>query len=201
MSISRDTFVVFALILSTAMFARAEDSMGLDEESKGTTKKGEITERHQRLVRDAVQIDLKAGQRVELSVTANGNDQEVAIILWDTDGTAVTGSGGIPRARFPPAQLKKWSDLKQKDGRAGDAQTMVVMSRKKATVVIGEVPATGRYTIGVYSDVAVAYVLTAKDLTNIRDVRAIEKELKAAQDRVEELEKELKEARRSKKSP
>ena len=62
--------------------------------------------------------------------------------------------------------------------------------------MIGEVPATATYTIKVYSDVAGDYSLMAKDLTKVRDVDAIQKELTAAKARVEELEKELKDARR-----
>jgi hypothetical protein len=188
--------VLPALLLCWAPFARADESVGLDDEYKGSTKKGEITERYEKLTSDAVGIDLKAGQRVELSVKVSGDDRAVGIILWDADGTPIASSALPKRAGFGGGEIKL-SELNK--GNVGDAQHLVTLSKKEARVVIGEVPGTGTYAIRVYSDVGGAYTLTAKNLSKVQDVDTIEKELRAAKERVEELEKELKEARRQKK--
>jgi hypothetical protein len=196
MSIRHLPPVLLALVLSGAASARADDSVGLDDEHKGATKADEITQRHQKLTSDAVTIDLKAGQRVELSVKVTGDGRAVGLILWDADGKAIASNAPPQKLAFgggaiPLAALNK--------GNIGDAQHLVTLSKKTARIVIGEAPATATYTIRVYSDVSGAYTLAAKDLSKVRDVDTIEKELRAAKERVEELEKELREARRQNK--
>ncbi len=187
--------VLPVLLLCWAPFARADESVGLNDEHKGSTMKGEITERHQKLTEDAVKINLKAGQRVELSVKVSGDDRAVGIILWDKNGTPIASNALPKKLAFGGGEIKL-SELNK--GNVGDAQHMLTLSEKEARVVIGEVPGTATYTVRVYSDVGGAYTLTTKDLSKVRDVDTIQKELEAAQQRVEELEKELKEARRKK---
>jgi len=189
--------VLAALIVCWVPFARADESVGLDDEYRGSTKKGEITERHQKLTSDAVKIALKAGQRVELSVKVSGDDRAVGIILWNADGTPIASSALPKRLGFGGGEIKL-SALNK--GNVGDAQHLVTLSEKAARVVIGEVPGTATYTIRVYSDIGGAYTLTTKNLSKVRDVDTIERELRAAKKRVEELENELKEARRKKES-
>jgi hypothetical protein len=186
--------VFLALLASCATLARADDSIGLNEEHKGTTKANDLTQRHQKLTSDSVTVDLKSGQRVELSVKAIGDDRAVAIIVWDADGKPIASNALPKRLAFGGGDIKL-SELT--DGNIGDAQHMLTTSKKTAKIVIGEVPSSATYTIKVYSEVGGDYLLTVKDLSKARDVAAIEKELKAARERVDELEKELKEARRS----
>jgi hypothetical protein len=185
--------VLLALLLCCAAGARADESLWLDDEHQGATQADEVTQRYQRLTSDAVTIDLEAGQRVELSVKVAGDSRAVGIILWDADGTPVASNAAPKKLGFGGGEIKL-SELTQ--GNIGDAQHLVTLAKKTARVVIGEAPATATYTVRVYSDVAGAYTLAAKDLSNVRDVETIQQELRAAKERVAELEKELRDARR-----
>src|SRR5262249_38148184 len=184
--------MLLALVVCCAPFARADDSIPLNEEYKGKTK-AEKVKNYQTLTSDAVAVDLKSGQRIELSVKIVGDNRGAAIILWNSDGEAVAFSAPLRAGAIggQPAKLT--------EGNLGDAQHQVVMSPKTARILISEVPATATYTIKVYSEVAGDYILLARDATRKRDVATIQKELKAAKDRVADLEKELAEAERPKK--
>ena len=161
MSVRNLSLVLLALFVSSAAFARAEDSIDLDEEHKGTTK--DVTRRGEpKLTSDHVAIDLKAGQRIELSVKVLGDGRGAAILLWNSDGVPIASSAPPLEMRFGGRAIPLSSINKDN---IGDAQHLVIMSKKTARVVIGEVPATGTYRIGVYSELTGAYTVVAKDLT------------------------------------
>jgi hypothetical protein len=179
--------MVLAIIICGCPLARGDDKVSLNQEYKGTTSdKLNSGKFAPKFVYDSAPIELKSGQKLDVSVKALGDSRQVAIGVFNSDGQALALS---------------WP-CKQVVGIGGQSHPLTKTSiggfypiqpnLKTARLTVNEMPTTGTYTIIVYSNIEGDYTLLAKDSAKKRDFATVEKELKAARQRVEDLEKEQK---------
>lgn len=172
--------------------ARGDETIELNEEYKGKTV-AEKVKRYQVLTSESVFVNLRAGQKLEITAKMFGDNRGGSIVVWDSDNQPVyfssapfAAAGGGGRAENVRAN------------NIGDAQHQVVMTPRTARIQINEMSGTGKYKITVYSHTAGAYTLLVREAGKKRDVATVEKELKAAKRLVEDLEDELKSIKKEK---
>lgn len=179
-------FVVTAAAVADDAIALGEPFKARMAAPRGGPKGGNITS-------DSVEVQLKSGQKVEAIVSVTGEDRKTGVALFDPNGALLATSwavrGGESNARN---SFSNFVSFPKKNPGAG----------KSAKLSVGEVPATGKYTVTVYSDLAGDYTLLVRDPSKpaaARDADTIRRELKEARQRVEELERELKEKEKGEK--
>src|SRR5579884_426418 len=184
--------LLLALFVCLAPLARADDALPLNQEYKGTTKLHDHFANTKKMTSDSVTIDVKAGQRIEVSVTMFA-DRDAAVFLWNPDGVLL---GYSPKEGNPKSGMFDPTTTTADTFPYFYSQSNAVRSKKSAKLVLGEAPVAGKYKIVVYSPLAGDYVLVARDLSRKRDAATVEKELEAARQRVRDLEKELQELKK-----
>lgn len=187
-----------AIILFGCSLACGDDKVQLNEEYKGKTSDqapaGRFTQKY---LYDSAPIELKSGQKLEVAVKAIGDTRQVAVGLFNSEGKALALSWPLKQVTGLGGQVHPLT----KDSIGGFYP--ISPNLKTAKLTVGEVPSSGTYTIIVYSNIEGDYTLIARDPSKKRDHATVEKELKAARQRVEDLEKELKalENKKNEKSP
>ena len=137
---------------------------------------------------DSVEITLRSDQKLAVSVTADDGKQAIGVALVDKNGDLIHSS-------WKPV---KGPAINGNTMRSSFASGTSKHSGPTATLTLDKVPSAGTYNLVVLSGKQCDYTVLAidplkKDEPKARDVDAIRKELAAAEKRVEELKRELKE--------
>jgi hypothetical protein len=126
----------------------------------------------------SIPITLKAGQAISITASVTGNERIVGIQVFDPTQQRI----GVPKPRGGI----------QRFGAAPEALASV----KSHTLSIEEVNAGGRYTIVVFSDKIGPFTLKAtsdsEEEEHMDDRETLEKQLRDAKKKVEQLEAKLK---------
>lgn len=204
MSVSRTVLKALVAVVGCASVAATAEPLPLDY--KGDTKDtgatvtantGAKAALRVKLSTDTVEVDLKKGKPLAVSVVATGDERAVVgIALLDKDGAVVGMSWKLtPGGAFgkgPGAQGDKDAFLNGEFGRG------YVQLRRAATLKLDRIPVDGVYTIKILSDREGEYTLVASDPTQkaapkVRSAETIRKEIEALRKQLDVLERELKE--------
>ena len=178
------SLALIAFLSSATVVLCGEIKLGA--EYKGSTSPGKS--KRDKGYEDSVEITLKSDQKLAVTLTADDGKQAVGVALMDKNGDLI-------HASWKPV---KGPTINGNTMRSSFAFGTGKHSGPTATLALDKVPGAGTYKLVVLSGKQCDYTVLAidplkKDEPKARDVDAIRKELEAAEKRVEELKRELKE--------